>query len=82
MPGYLSWRSGQNGSWFIQTLCDVLDAEGKKREIMWILTRVNRVVAYNFQSDPGKGFQHMEGMKEMPSVVTQLTNQLYFGLHT
>ncbi|KAJ8005859.1 hypothetical protein DPEC_G00122290 [Dallia pectoralis] len=75
-PGYYSWRNPQNGSWFMQALYEVFLQYGKTLEIMQILTRVNRMVAFNFQSssnDPG-----FSGKKQIPCIVSMLTKDLYF----
>lgn len=45
VSGYISVRNSQNGTWFIQSLCHLLDEEGDKLEFMQILTAVNRKVA-------------------------------------
>ncbi|XP_054975240.1 caspase-7 [Sorex araneus] len=77
VPGYYSWRSPGQGSWFVQALCTVLQEHGKSLEIMQILTRVNNLVARNFESrtnDP-----RFNEKKQIPSVVSRLTKELYFG---
>lgn len=74
--GYYSWRNPGRGSWFVQSLCSVLNEHGKQLEIMQILTRVNYVVATNFESqsdDP-----RFSEKKQIPCVVSMLTKELYF----
>ncbi|KAK3776935.1 hypothetical protein RRG08_014913 [Elysia crispata] len=56
VPGAYSWRNNQEGSWFIQALCIVLENYGSKMELMHMLTHVNRIVAYEFASCTEKGF--------------------------
>uniref|UniRef100_A0A671N0T7 Caspase-7-like n=2 Tax=Sinocyclocheilus anshuiensis TaxID=1608454 RepID=A0A671N0T7_9TELE len=76
VPGYYSWRNPGRGSWFVQALCNVLDEFGKQLEIMQILTRVNYMVATNFESwseDP-----RFSEKKQIPCVVSMLTKELYF----
>uniref|UniRef100_A0A8C3UG76 Caspase 7 n=1 Tax=Catharus ustulatus TaxID=91951 RepID=A0A8C3UG76_CATUS len=73
---YYSWRNPGRGSWFVQSLCSVLNEHGKQLEIMQILTRVNYVVATNFESqsdDP-----RFSEKKQIPCVVSMLTKELYF----
>ena len=41
-PGYVSFSNETKGSWFIQTLCEVLDEHAATRELMANLTLVNR----------------------------------------
>lgn len=76
VPGYYSWRNPGRGSWFVQALCSVLNEHGKQLEIMQILTRVNYMVATNFESwsdDP-----RYSEKKQIPCVVSMLTKELYF----
>ncbi|XP_056385843.1 caspase-7 [Hyla sarda] len=76
VPGYYSWRNPGRGSWFVQALCSVLNDHGKQLEIMQILTRVNYMVATNFESwsdDP-----RYSEKKQIPCVVSMLTKELYF----
>lgn len=77
LTGYYSWRNPGRGSWFVQALCNVLDEFGKQLEIMQILTRVNYMVATNFESwseDP-----RFSEKKQIPCVVSMLTKELYFN---
>ncbi|MEE6486829.1 hypothetical protein FKM82_014714 [Ascaphus truei] len=76
VPGYYSWRNPGRGSWFVQALCHVLTEHGKQLEIMQILTRVNHMVATDFESwsdDPC-----FSEKKQIPCVVSMLTKELYF----
>ena len=74
--GYYSWRNSVNGSWFIQALYDVLAEYGTEKEIHWIMTRVNREVAYEFESNASPDY--MDKKKQIPCIVTMLTKELYF----
>jgi hypothetical protein len=77
-PGYFSWRNSQKGSWFVQALYKVLGEQWNKDiDLVRILTRVNRAVAYDFQSNAAQ--QHMNAKKQMPSIVSMLTKDLYFS---
>ena len=51
VPGYFSWRNSIRGSWFIQALCDCLDKYGKSMDLLRLLTRVNKKVALDFESN-------------------------------
>lgn len=74
-PGYYSWRNTYNGSWFIQSLCEMLEAHSNL-ELMQVMTRVNRKVAYHFESSSNlPGFS---GKKQIPCIVSMLTKELYF----
>lgn len=75
-PGYYSWRNTYNGSWFIQSLCEMLQTHRGELELMQILTRVNRKVAFYFESNSNlPGFNRK---KQIPAIVTMLTKDLYF----
>lgn len=75
--GYYSWRNAQNGSWFMQALCAMLQLHCDKLELMQILTRVNHSVALNFESSANlPGFS---GKKQIPCIVSMLTKDLYYS---
>lgn len=77
VPGYYSWRNPGKGSWFVQSLCSVLNKHAKDLEILQILTMVNYKVARNYESqsdDP-----RYSEKKQVPCVVSMLTKELYFG---
>ncbi|XP_062332830.1 caspase-3b [Osmerus eperlanus] len=75
-PGYYSWRNTSNGSWFMQSLCEMLQRHGHVLEIMQIMTRVNHKVALDFQSASSTpGFS---AKKQIPCIVSMLTKDLYF----
>ncbi|KAK4872537.1 hypothetical protein RN001_014566 [Aquatica leii] len=48
--GYLSWRSPQTGSWFIQCLCSELKSRVRKNDLLTILTFLNRKMAVTYKS--------------------------------
>ncbi|XP_019725374.1 caspase-3-like [Hippocampus comes] len=75
-PGYYSWRNTQNGSWFMQALCEMLQRFRGELELMQIMTRVNYKVAMHFESSSNvPGFT---GKKQIPCIVSMLTKDLYF----
>ena len=76
VAGYYSWRNSQNGSWFIQSLCQVLNEHGNSIELMKLLTIVNRRVAYYFESNTNDA--NMNGKKQIPCIVSMLTKEVYF----
>nr|CAB3262211.1 uncharacterized protein LOC100178691 [Phallusia mammillata] len=80
VPEFYSWRNASNGSIFIQNLCAGFHKWGHTMELMQIMTRVNRMTAYDFQSsaqDP-----KMSKKKQIPSITTRLTAELYFTSKT
>lgn len=75
-PGYYSWRNTQTGSWFMQSLCEMISKYGKELEILHIMTRVNHKVAVEFESiSNSPGF---DAKKQIPCVVSMLTKEMYF----
>ncbi|XP_054453364.1 caspase-3-like [Anoplopoma fimbria] len=75
-PGYYSWRNTQNGSWFMQSLCEMLLRFNRELELMQIMTRVNCKVALHFES--ASGLPGYSGKKQIPCIVSMLTKDFYF----
>ncbi|XP_072254923.1 caspase-7-like [Pyxicephalus adspersus] len=69
--GYAAFQN-PIGSVFLQTLCDILSGNEKDLELTQLLTRLNFLVAYKFESRGTYG-----GYKEMPCYITNLTRELY-----
>lgn len=74
--GYYSWRNTQNGSWFMQSLCEMLQRYSGELELMQIMTRVNRSVALHFES--ASNLPGYSGKKQIPCIVSMLTKEFYF----
>lgn len=75
--GYYSWRNTMTGSWFMQSLCDMISKYGKEVELQHIMTRVNHKVAVEFES-----ISHSPGFhakKQIPCIVSMLTKEMYFS---
>ncbi|KAM7369387.1 hypothetical protein PAMP_013659 [Pampus punctatissimus] len=68
-PGYFSWRNMEQGSWFMQALCDTLQCYSRRLDLMHIMTRVNRSVALKFQCGQNK---------QISCFVSMLTADFYF----
>lgn len=68
-PGHVAYRG--NGSWFIQSLCEMLEEHWDKMELLHILTLVNHKVAFEFAAKQGKKY------KQIPCIVSKLTKFLY-----
>ncbi|KAL4640536.1 caspase-3 [Arapaima gigas] len=76
-PGYYSWRNTACGSWFIQSLCEMLSKYSQHLELMQIMTRVNYRVALDFESSSNlPGF---DAKKQIPCIVSMLTKEMYFS---
>lgn len=77
IPGFYSWRNTTAGSWFVQALVHVLQREGNTTDLLSILTRVSRKVAFDFQSNvPGDHVMHEK--KQIPCVTSMLTRDIVF----
>ncbi|EDW81087.1 uncharacterized protein Dwil_GK11868 [Drosophila willistoni] len=75
---YFSFRNVDDGSWFIQCLCRILDLAACDEalrpegvELLRLLTAVNRKVAYEYQSNTKN--EALNQMKEMPNFMSTLT---------
>ncbi|XP_032238419.2 caspase-3 [Nematostella vectensis] len=71
VPGYVSWRHQEKGSWFIQALVEVFKKDATTEDVLSMLIKVNRKVALEFESFNRK--------KQMPSPVVMLTKKLFFN---
>ena len=77
VPGHYSWRNSISGSWFIQSLCYILEQCGSELEIHQIMTKVNYHVAYNYESKSND--YQKNRMKQVPYVASMLTKELKFS---
>ncbi|XP_016948347.1 caspase-3 [Drosophila biarmipes] len=75
---FFSFRNVDDGSWFIQSLCRVLDLAASNEastpegaELLRLMTAVNRKVAYEYQSNTKN--EALNQMKEMPNFMSTLT---------
>ncbi|XP_071499316.1 caspase-7-like [Diadema antillarum] len=75
-PGYYSWRSLSEGCWFIQALVKAFEKYGTCMELVQMMTRVNRTVAYSYESSTRDA--RLNGLKQMPCFVSTLTKEVYF----
>ena len=73
--GFKSFRRPNHGSYYIQTLCQILDTYGFKHDLISNLTLVASVVAQEFEmGGPEIGY----GKKQMPCLDSTLTRLLFF----
>nr|XP_026691379.1 caspase-3 [Ciona intestinalis] len=75
-PGQVSVRNEYTGSVFVQTMCAALKQRGGELELVQLLTRVNRNIALTFETNMCS--PKFDKKKQMPSIVSQLTAELYF----
>ena len=73
VEGYYSFYNRTNGTWFIQALCEELKSNPNK-DLMWILTGVNRRVAYEKKTIK----ENKPVKKQMPQIISMLSKTLYF----
>ncbi|CAG2158847.1 unnamed protein product [Oppiella nova] len=77
VPGYYSWRNTTQGSWFIQALTHVLGKHSQNMDVLTMMTIVNRLVAYDYESCvPNDPSFHQK--KQIPCVTSMLTRLIYF----
>lgn len=72
VQGFYSFRNKDTGSWFIQSLCEELNASDN---LLQILTRTTRRVT-QMESESDK-IQY-DRQKQVPSITSMLTRDLYF----
>lgn len=78
IPGFMSFRNTRNGAWFIQELCNELNENGQKYDMLTLLTFVVQKVAYGYESfAPNYPDHHMK--KQTPCIVSMLTRLLLFN---
>ncbi|XP_033125401.1 caspase-3-like isoform X3 [Anneissia japonica] len=71
VPGYVSWRNSERGSWFVQALTETIKECARDEDLLSMMTMVNNKVARAFESSSGRN-------KQMPAPVTMLTKKLFF----
>ena len=74
--GYFSWRNSANGSWFAQALSEILAKNWETMDLLTMMTRVNKKVAYEFESRTGKEFMNQK--KQIPCITSMLTKEVRF----
>ena len=78
VEGFYSWRDPGKGGYFIQSLVKQMKLYHKTKDLLTILTFVNREVAVDFTSyEPG--LPEYCGQKQMCSIVSMLTRLVYFN---
>lgn len=77
VEGFYSWRHPENGTWFIQCLCQELADSGTKLDLLSIMTRVSRRVALDMESyNDLLSWQHQQ--KQVPSINSMLIRDVIF----
>lgn len=72
VPGYVSYRSRSQGSWFINKLVDMLDKYAYRHDLLSVLVKVNEEV--------GNAIANVDGgrYKQIPAPLVTLRKKLYF----
>ncbi|XP_063602955.1 caspase-1-like [Penaeus indicus] len=72
-----SWRNNAKGSWFIQSLVEVLNQDSEHEDLLSMMTSVNRNLMLNFESNcPDDQEKHMK--KQAAYIVSTLMRKVYF----
>ncbi|XP_055639227.1 caspase-like [Toxorhynchites rutilus septentrionalis] len=78
IPGFMSFRNTKNGSWFVRELCNELNENGQRYDLLTLLTFVVQKVAYDYESvAPNTPEYHLK--KQTPCIVSMLTRLLLFN---
>ena len=75
IPGHVSWNSAELGSYFIYTLCKVIEQHSANLDILKVLTMVAGIIARDFSSTHHLPDHHAK--KQMPTIRSTLTKDLY-----
>jgi caspase 7 len=78
VEGFTSWRDPINGSYFIQSLVKQLKEYNGTKDLLTILTFVNRQVAVNVTTYKNRHPGYGRGT-QMCSIVSMLTRLVYFS---
>lgn len=70
LPGFVSLRSQENGSWYIQSLVNVFSQHAFEEDVLSLLTFVNYNVSRKFKT--------MNGFRQIPAPQSTLTKKLFF----
>ena len=76
ITGYFAWRNSAKGSWFIQAICDVFMRNWQELDVLTMMTRVNKKVAYDFESNASA--EYMRRKKQIPCITSMLTKDVFF----
>lgn len=75
--GCYSFRDTNKGSWYIQTLCKVINEHWKNYDMLKMLTITLRKVATEYSSQHDE--MDKDKKKQMPTFTSTLTRDLYFN---
>ncbi|KAK0164471.1 hypothetical protein PV328_003095 [Microctonus aethiopoides] len=78
VQGFYSWRNPEEGTWFVQCLCDVLDEYHETTDLLKMLTICARKVATQYSSYNDVN-PEINDKKQVPSITSMLIRDLYFS---
>ncbi|CAK9305099.1 unnamed protein product [Gordionus sp. m RMFG-2023] len=71
LPGFVSWRDGVLGTWFVRAIVKVFSEHSHEHDILDMLTKVNKVIIHNYESKSGH--------KMMSEFTSRLSKKFYFS---
>uniref|UniRef100_A0A0B7BHR3 Caspase family p20 domain-containing protein n=1 Tax=Arion vulgaris TaxID=1028688 RepID=A0A0B7BHR3_9EUPU len=81
VPGLYCWRKTSEGShqssWFIKAVVDIISRNWQTMDLMTMMTRVIKKVAYDFESNAMEDFKQQK--KQIPCITSMLTKEVYFN---
>nr|XP_003705392.1 PREDICTED: caspase-1-like isoform X1 [Megachile rotundata]XP_012145508.1 PREDICTED: caspase-1-like isoform X1 [Megachile rotundata]XP_012145509.1 PREDICTED: caspase-1-like isoform X1 [Megachile rotundata] len=76
LDDHVSWRDPSNGSWYLQTLCNVINTHWTTTDLLKMLTITARKVATEYVSQHDD--VNLNEMVQMPTFTSTLTRDLLF----
>ncbi|XP_015174592.1 PREDICTED: caspase-1-like [Polistes dominula] len=77
ISGHYSWSKSENGSWFIEKLCTILNKFGTKYDLLTLLTSVCRCVQEEYEINANDRIKMIQ-KKEVPYITSMLTRLVKF----
>ena len=75
LPGFYSFRNTEKGSWFIRSLCQVLEQYHLEFDLLTMMTLVSQRVAYDYTSQAAT--PELSQKKQVPCLTSMLTRRVY-----
>lgn len=76
--GYVAFRDPDKGAVFIQRFCEQVKANGTTLDLLSLLTRVSRDVAYDYEASMTG--TELDRKKMMPWIASRLTKDVVFSV--
>lgn len=76
LPGFYSFRNTDKGSWFIRSLCQVLEQYNEEFDLLSMMTMVSHRVAYEYTSLAAT--PELSHKKQVPCITSMLTRRVFF----